>query len=353
MYALSDYSYDLPKGQIAQTPCRERARSRLLHINRETGRLNHCRFDDIIDLLRQGDLLVVNNTRVVPARLLGRKKSGGRVEILIIDYTAGLNNLSEKGYFQCDCLVRASISPKEGSKIFLGDEIEAVVIQKKGYVSEIRFSGGERFLGFMNDEGRMPLPPYIKRGDNESGFNDPVNYQTVYAQNEGAVAAPTAGLHFTEDLMDQLRGRGIEMAFLTLHVGYGTFVPVRAKDIREHEIHSEYFSLSQEAAGKINQAKIEGRRVIAVGTTSVRTLEFCAGEDGHVKSCHGQCDLFIYPGYKFKCIDAMITNFHLPESTLLMLVSAFYSREKILNAYRTAVAEDYRFFSYGDAMFIE
>ncbi len=353
MFSLSDYAYDLPSEKIAQVPCEDRSRSRLLHLNRKTGEIGHRLFSDISSILKKDDLLVVNNTRVVPARLMGKKETGGKVEVLIIDYTAGLNSLEKTGFFQCDCLVKASKRPKEGTKIFLSDLVQAEVIKSKGYVTEIRFLNGEGFLDFLNTAGQMPLPPYIKRDDGTSGFNDPENYQTVYASQEGAVAAPTAGLHFTDDLMTDLEEKGIEIATLTLHVGYGTFVPVRVDDIREHQIHSEFFSLSPETAAKINNAKKQGRRVVAVGTTSVRTLEFVSDENGQVQSQAGQCDLFIYPGYRFKCVDAIITNFHLPESTLLMLVAAFYNREKILNAYQAAIEEDYRFFSYGDAMLIE
>ncbi len=353
MFALSDYTYDLPKEKIAQIPCEDRSRSRLLHIDRKSDSFGHHQFSDIVSLLKKDDLLVVNNTRVIPARLMGKKETGGKVEVLIIDYTTGLKNLEQTGFFQCDCLVKASKSPKPGTRILLGNSTQAEVIAVKGYVSEIRFLSGDEFLSFLKTSGEIPLPPYIKRDNAGANLNDPQNYQTVYASKEGAVAAPTAGLHFTNALMDDLINKGIQIVSLTLHVGYGTFVPVRVNDIRDHQIHSEYFTLSQETADKINTAKKQGRRVVAVGTTSVRTLEYVSGENGQVMPQSGQCDLFIYPGYTFKCVDAMITNFHLPESTLLMLVSAFYDREKILNAYKTAVEKDYRFFSYGDAMLIE
>jgi len=356
-YRLSDYDYDLPKEKIAQKPCENRSESRLLHLNRKSESMGHHQFKDIAGLLKSDDLLVINNTRVVPARLSGRKESGGKVEVLIIDYAAGMKNLEETGFFKCDCLVKASKNPKKGAKLFLGDEgeakIEASVEAVKGFVSEIKFLNGDKFLSFLKRFGKIPLPPYIKRDDLSSGKSDREDYQTVYATKEGAVAAPTAGLHFTKALMDDLEKKGIEFATITLHVGYGTFVPVRVDDIRDHQIHSEYFSLSKENADKINKARQQNRRIVAVGTTSVRTLEFLSDEKGLVAPQAGMCDLFIYPGYTFKCVDAMITNFHLPESTLLMLVSAFYTRKKILEAYKKAIKKDYRFFSYGDAMLIE
>jgi S-adenosylmethionine:tRNA ribosyltransferase-isomerase len=353
MFQLSDYAYDLPAKKIAQTPCKNRTESRLLHLNRKIDTFSHHRFKDISTLLKADDLLVINTTKVVPARLLGKKETGGKIEVLIIDYATGMKHLDTTGFFQCDCLIKASKSPKKGARLLLSDTVEARVEAVKDGVFEIRFLNGHNFLKFLKQSGKIPLPPYIKREDPGSGQNDPDDYQTVYADQEGAVAAPTAGLHFTHALMGDLETKGIEFAPITLHVGYGTFVPVRVSDIREHQIHSEYFSLSQETADKINTAKRQNRRVVAVGTTSVRTLEFLSDAAGHVTAQNGSCDLFIYPGYTFKCVDAMITNFHLPESTLLMLVSAFYSRETILAAYQEAINKDYRFFSYGDAMLIE
>ncbi|MBU2628651.1 MAG: tRNA preQ1(34) S-adenosylmethionine ribosyltransferase-isomerase QueA, partial [Proteobacteria bacterium] len=243
--------------------------------------------------------------------------------------------------------------PKKGARLLLGNKVEARVEAVKGSVCDIRFLNGDAFSGFLKKAGQIPLPPYIKREDVTGEQNDREDYQTVYASEEGAVAAPTAGLHFTKELMADLKKKGIQFAELTLHVGYGTFVPVKVADIRDHQIHSEYFSLSRENADKINTAKRQNRRVVAVGTTSVRTLEFVTDETGMVTPGTGSCDLFIFPGYTFKCVDAMITNFHLPESTLLMLVSAFYGREKILTAYQEAINKEYRFFSYGDAMLIE
>ena len=353
MFHLSDYTYDLPAEKIAQMPCKGRSESKLLHIQRASGIIEHYRFKDILDLLRKDDLLVINNTRVIPARLLGKKASGGKIEVLIIDYAAGMNHLEKTGFFQCDCLLKASRKPKKGARIILEAGVEAEVLEDKGSLALVRFFCPDGFLDFLNCYGEIPLPPYIKREDRTLAAMDRTSYQTVYAAKEGAVAAPTAGLHFTEDLMAELDHRGIEFAPLTLHVGYGTFVPVKTQDIRDHQIHSEYFSVPQETADKINSARQNNRRIVAVGTTSVRVLEFISDDDGRVRAGTGLCNLFIYPGYRFKCIDAMITNFHLPESSLLMLVSAFYDREKVLAAYEEALQKDYRFFSYGDAMLIE
>ncbi len=353
MYQLSDYRYDLPLEKIAQTPCKKRSESKLLHINRSLGTISHQRFNDITRLLRPDDVLVINNTKVVPARLYGQKETGGKVEVLIIDYAAGLKNLESTGNFQCDCLVRASKKPKKGTRLFLADTVEAVVESVKDAVLEIKFLNGKAFLSFLKEKGNVPLPPYIKRDDAISSEDDRQDYQTVYASEEGAVAAPTAGLHFTASLMDDLRKKGLQFAEITLHVGYGTFVPVKVDDIRDHQIHSEYFSLTETSKHIINQAKKENRRIVAVGTTCVRTLEYLSDKNGQVSAAAGMCDLYIIPGFKFKCVDAMITNFHLPESTLLMLVSAFYDKERILKAYDEAVHKDYRFFSYGDAMLIE
>jgi len=355
MYQLSDYDYELPEQQIAQIPCRGRSGSKLLHIDRKNNKLTHHHFFDLAKILQPGDLLVVNNTRVIPARLLGKKETGGRVEVLIIDFAGGVKNLEKNGFFQCDCLIKASKNPKPGSILHLDGGIRAEIIEVKQYISHVRFFGGESFLTALKRSGHIPLPPYIRRDGDDPDLTrlDQETYQTVYSAEEGAVAAPTAGLHFTNSLIADLGAKGVEIANITLHVGYGTFVPVRVDDIREHQIHSEYYSVSLEAAQKINQAKQEGRRVIAVGTTSVRTLEYLSDDSGQVVPGTGSCDLFIYPGYSFKCVDAMVTNFHLPKSTLLMLVSAFYTREKMIQAYETAINNDYRFFSYGDAMLIE
>ncbi|MEA1969300.1 MAG: tRNA preQ1(34) S-adenosylmethionine ribosyltransferase-isomerase QueA [Thermodesulfobacteriota bacterium] len=352
MYLLSDYRYDLPGERIAQEPVAKRDESRLLRVERKSGVLSHHSFQDIKDFLRDDDLVVINNTKVIPARFKGTKETGGKVEVLIIDYSAGLRNLKNKGYFQCDCLVKASKAPKQGMFLFLGDDLKARVEGSNHGILNLRFFFTGDFREIIKRTGEIPLPPYIKR-DGQINNSDKDNYQTVFAAEEGAVAAPTAGLHFTGSLMEDLVQKGVEFVKITLHVGYGTFVPVRVDDIREHEIHSEFFSLSQSAAERINRAKSEGRRVVAVGTTTVRTLEYVSDDQGRVAPDSGMCNLFIYPGYRFKCIDAMITNFHLPESTLLMLVSAFAGKDNIFAAYEEAVKEKYRFFSYGDAMFLE
>ncbi|MCP4020877.1 MAG: tRNA preQ1(34) S-adenosylmethionine ribosyltransferase-isomerase QueA [Desulfobacteraceae bacterium] len=354
MFRVSDYDYHLPEEKIAQQPVEKRSRSKLLRIDRQTHKISHHSFENILGLLKKGDLLVVNNTKVIPARLKGFKETGGKVEILIIDYAAGIASIDRTGTFRCDCLIKASKSPKKGAKLFLEDGVSAAFVEKrKGPVTEVSFSNSKGFLDYLKHNGQIPLPPYIKRTDNTILKADKTNYQTVYACKEGAVAAPTAGLHFTDELISQLEKKGVEFAKLTLHVGYGTFVPVKVDDIREHQIHSEYFSVSRKTAEKINRAKALGQRIVAVGTTSVRTLEYLSDESGRITEQSGRCDLYIYPGYQYKCVDAMITNFHLPQSTLLMLVSAFYDRKKILAAYETAVNENYRFFSYGDAMLIE
>jgi S-adenosylmethionine:tRNA ribosyltransferase-isomerase len=296
--------------------------------------------------------MVVNNTRVVPARLLGKKTTGGAVEVMIVDYAAGLQALEENGCFQCDCLVKASKSPKPGAVLELGDEIVARVTARKGPLFKLKFTCDGDLVQAIRRHGELPLPPYIRRINGvEPG--DETGYQTVYAARDGAVAAPTAGLHFTDPLMIELGARGVEFASITLHVGYGTFVPVRVDDIREHQIHREMFDIPRETAAAINLAKEQGRRVVAVGTTSVRTLEYGADDQGKIRAGSGVCDLFIYPGYRFKLVDAMITNFHLPESTLLMLVSAFAGKNQVFRAYQEAIQSNYRFFSYGDAMLID
>jgi S-adenosylmethionine:tRNA ribosyltransferase-isomerase len=343
MYSLSDYDYHLPESLIAQGPVEQRDRSRLFCLQRYSGDWRHRNFSHIVDLLDPGDLLVVNNTKVINARLLGRKESGGKLEVLILDYAQG----SAKNRFEC--MVRASRRPKPGSRLLFGHGLEARVEAVHGSTCSLSFGGGISLDQAMDRFGHVPLPPYIHRQDRS---RDRTTYQTVYAAHRGAVAAPTAGLHFTRELLQQLQHNGIRIAYLTLHVGYGTFAPVRVTDIRAHRMHSEWFSLGADVAGAIHAAKAAGSRVVAVGTTSVRTLECCAAENGDLDPQSGMCNLFIYPGYEFKVVDAMITNFHLPKSTLMMLVSAFAGRENIINAYGEAVRRKYRFYSYGDAMFI-
>jgi S-adenosylmethionine:tRNA ribosyltransferase-isomerase len=343
MYALSDYDYQLPGALIAQHPLKQRDQSRLLCLHRDTGRWDHRRFADIIDLMNTGDVLVLNNTRVVPGRLLGRKESGGKVEALILNYAQGRRDQ----VFQC--LIRSSKRPKPGSRLFFDRGLEGRVTAVSATTCTVAFQGREALDEVLPAIGHIPLPPYIHR---EDAPGDRQSYQTVYAAQEGAIAAPTAGLHFTRDLLDRLTRKGVQVVYLTLHVGYGTFVPVRATDIRDHRMHAEWFTLPDSASRIINGAKAAGHRVVAVGTTSVRTLEYCSKAKDLIAPGSGECDLFIYPGYAFKMVDAMITNFHLPQSTLLMLVAAFAGRDNILRAYAEAVRQKYRFYSYGDAMLI-
>ena len=351
MYKLTDYDFTLPEELISHAPEKERETSRLLHINKKTGSINHNRFSDIIDLLNPSDVLVINNTKVIPARLNGFKETGGKVEVLIIDYVGGMEKLSKTSKFECECLIKSSKRPKDNSIITFDENLTATIISFKDGIYLVRFSSKGDFNNCLDKAGKMPLPPYIKRND-EAPCDDKVTYQTVYAAEKGAVAAPTAGLHFTKELLEKIKAKNIKIVTVTLHVGYGTFVPVRVDDIRDHQIHTERFYISEESAGVINAAKQSGNRIIAVGTTTVRTLEYSMQQHGEIKEGHGDCDLFIYPGYEFKIVDAIITNFHIPKSTLLMLVSAFADKETILNAYETAVEERYRFYSYGDSMFI-
>ncbi len=353
MFLLSDYDYELPDELISQVPNDKRDESRLLRLSKKDGDLDHYKFSDLIDLLLPSDVLVVNNTRVIPGRLFGRKETGGKVEILILDYLEGLRNIEKQGAFECECLVKASKRPKKDSWITIHEDFKAYVVDFNEGFFRLKFHCKGDFNKALESSGHMPLPPYIKRDHEVDQFNDRASYQTVYASESGAIAAPTAGLHFTEDLFKKLTSKGVTIVYITLHVGYGTFLPVRVNDIREHKMHSEYFNISETASSTLNRAKEKGNRIIAVGTTSVRTLEYVAGKNGKITPGYGNCDLFIYPGYKFKMIDGMITNFHLPESTLLMLVSAFAGYENIMNAYKEAVENKYRFFSYGDGMLIE
>ncbi len=353
MYALTDYDYFLPEALIAQEPVAKRDQSRLLHLNRETGEIRHHQFTSLTDLLKKGDVLVINNTQVIPARMFGRKETGGKIEILIVNYAAARNNRTG-GKIEYECLVKASKSPQPGTRIDFGPDLKATVTAVHERTCTLEFFSEKPFDDVMDKNGVMPLPPYIKREQaTDPKWKDKTTYQTVYAQHKGAVAAPTAGLHFSGNMLYQLKDRGVLIADITLHVGYGTFMPIRSSDIRDHQMHSEHFIISESTSGMINAAKADGRRVVAVGTTSVRTLEYVADEKGRIHPGTGNCDIFIYPGFTFKCVDAMVTNFHLPKSTLIMLVSAFAGRENILNAYGVAVTEKYRFFSYGDAMFIE
>ena len=353
MYSLSDYDYELPETLIAQYPVQQRDRSRLLYLNRKTGACSHHRFHEIIDFLKPTDLMVVNNTEVIPARLKGRKETGGKAEVLLLDYADGLKKATDNGRCVCRCLVKASKRPKIGTFLDFGPELRAEILDFNDGLFTLKFICNTDFEDLLYRIGTVPLPPYIRR---ESGHAAPCDdhntYQTVYASRKGAVAAPTAGLHFSKELLGQIRSKGVQLIEITLHVGYGTFLPVRVRDIRNHQMHGERYTVGRYEAEAISRAKRQGRRVIAVGTTCVRTLEHVSDADGRVTAGSGRSDLFIYPGYRFKVVDAMITNFHLPRSTLLMLVSAFAGREKVLSAYREAIHENYRFFSYGDAMLI-
>ena len=337
----SDFYYDLPEELIAQTPIEKRDASRLLYLDRNTGEIEHRHFYNLPEYLRPGDCLVMNNSRVLPARLIGNRPTGGAVELVL---------LRDLGDNRWECLSRPGRKTHPGQEIDFGNGelrafVEAVVT---GGNRIVRFEFNGIFLEILEQLGRMPLPPYIKEE-----LNDPERYQTVYSKELGSAAAPTAGLHFTDQLLDEIRAQGVRTAFVTLHVGLGTFRPVKEDEIEDHEMHSEFCIVPEETAELVNRTKAEGGRVIAVGTTSCRTLESFAGEDGVLRAESGWTDIFIYPGYRFKCIDALITNFHLPESTLIMLVSALAGRENILNAYKIAIEERYRFFSFGDAMLID
>jgi S-adenosylmethionine:tRNA ribosyltransferase-isomerase len=334
----TDFHYELPAELIAQRPLEQRSASRLLCFDRQSGHLSDRTFSDLPGLLNPGDLLVFNNTEVIPARLYGRKASGGRVEILV-----------ERLLDQHECLaqVRASKSPKPGGTLILEDGSELRVLGREDSFFHLQSVGGD-LMGLLQDLGHMPLPPYITREDTQ---RDRDRYQTVYAETPGAVAAPTAGLHFDQTLLDQLKDTGIQSATVTLHVGAGTFQPVRVDNIEDHHMHAEWLEVPQSACDAITATRTRGGRVIAVGTTAVRSLE-TAAQGGSLEPFSGDSRIFIYPPYQFRVVDAMITNFHLPESTLLMLVSAFAGREPIMAAYRHAVEQRYRFFSYGDAMLL-
>jgi len=353
MYSLNDYHYELPAELIAQQPAEQRDRCRLLCLERHSGRMAHAIFSDIGDHLSAGDVLVVNNTAVIPGRLAGKKETGGKVEVLIYDFAGGQKSTVQNGNFICRCLVKASKRCSPGTWLHFAEGLRAEVLSVGNGDYRLKFYSNGDFETLLYRIGQVPLPPYIKRNSGGmSDCDDQTSYQTVYASHKGAIAAPTAGLHFTRKLLAGLRTAGVQVVELTLHVGYGTFLPVRVADIRQHQIHAEAFTISAPAARTINTARANGNRVVAVGTTCVRTLEYASDSNGEVQAGSGSCDLFIYPGYRFKTVDAMITNFHLPQSTLLMLVSAFAGRQRVLNAYREAIRQRYRFYSYGDAMYI-
>jgi S-adenosylmethionine:tRNA ribosyltransferase-isomerase len=353
MYALSDYNYELPAELIAQKPVDRRDQSNLLLVDRLTGELAHHRFHVLDRFLRPGDILVVNNTAVIPGRLLGRKDSGGKVEVLICNFGGNGNSQARNAQRVYECLVKAAKPLKPGRKLYFDEALGAEVIDRRNGTYTIRFDSKGDFETLLDRIGQVPLPPYIRRSPKlEPPCDDRSAYQTVYASEKGAVAAPTAGLHFTPELFEKLKAAGIEAVSLTLHVGYGTFLPVRSEDIRFHHMHAEAYSIPVHVAEKINSAREAGGRIVAVGTTCVRSLEYASDSTGYVRAGNGCCDLFVYPGYRFKAVDAMITNFHLPKSTLLMLVSAFAGRQNVLHAYQEAIKRKYRFYSYGDAMLI-
>jgi len=343
-----DFHYDLPEELIAQTPINRREQSRLLYLNRHTGETSHRRFFMLPELLRSGDCLVLNDSRVLPARLLGRKESGGAVEALLLREMQS-PAATKSAAMSWECMVRPGKKIRPGTKLIFGDgEMTALVTGvTEGGNRHVQFSYDGEFREVLERIGKMPLPPYI-----HEKLEDSERYQTVYSKISGSSAAPTAGLHFTNELLGDIRARGVEICNITLHVGLGTFRPVKADVIEEHRMHAEYFILSDETAEKVNRTKAGGGRIIAVGTTVCRTLESCSDENGTVAAYSGSTDIFIYPGYVFKCIDGLITNFHLPESTLIMLVSAFAGRENVLRAYGEAIGERYRFYSFGDAMII-
>ena len=337
----SDFDFYLPEELIAQTPLEKRDNSRLLHLDKNTGKIEHKHFYDIKQYIRPGDCLVLNDSRVLPARLIGTRPTGGAVELVL------LNDLGDNCW---ECLSRPGRKTKPGQELIFGNGELTAVVQDltQGGNRIVKFDYKGIFLEILERLGKMPLPPYIKEE-----LQDSERYQTVYSKELGSAAAPTAGLHFTKELLSEIEDMGVSICCVTLHVGLGTFRPVKAENIEDHDMHSEFCIIPEDTAKTVNDTKKAGGRVIAVGTTSCRTLESFTTDDGVLQATSGWTNIFIYPGYTFKCIDALITNFHLPESTLIMLVSALAGREHILNAYKTAVNEKYRFFSFGDAMFIE
>lgn len=338
---LNDFYFDLPPELIARYPVEKRSASRLLCLDGNSDELHHRRFSDIIQLIHEGDLLVFNDTKVIPARLFGLKPTGGKVEVMVERILDRQRMLAQ---------VRASKSPHIGDKLIFPDQIQLEVLAKENQFYELRYGHTDRsILDVIEAIGQIPLPPYMHRSPEES---DKERYQTVYARHKGSVAAPTAGFHFDDELLQALREKRVNMAYLTLHIGAGTFAPVRVENIQEHKMHAEYLEISAELCAQIAETKARGKRVIAVGTTSLRALE-SASRGGVTQPYSGDTSIFIYPGYEFQCVDALITNLHLPHSTLLMLVSAFGGHARIMHAYREAVASAYRFYSYGDAMFME
>ncbi|WP_421866974.1 tRNA preQ1(34) S-adenosylmethionine ribosyltransferase-isomerase QueA [Motiliproteus sp.] len=338
---VDDFHFELPDELIARHPAEQRTGSRLLCVDGDSGELVHRGFADILALVEPGDLLVFNDTRVIPARMFGNKSTGGKIEMLVERVVDAHNALVH---------IRSSKAPKPGAELLLEGQLEAEVTGRQGALFEVRFKGERSLLSWLDEIGHMPLPPYMDREDHES---DRERYQTVYNRVPGAVAAPTAGLHFDDSLLQALRDKGVELGFVTLHVGAGTFQPVKVETVTEHQMHSEYIEVSEQVCEQVRACRDRGGRVIGVGTTSVRSLESAAMKHGgELAAYSGETDIFIYPGYEFRVIDCLVTNFHLPQSTLLMLVSAFAGQQHILNAYQEAVRQKYRFYSYGDAMFL-
>lgn len=336
----SDFFYDLPEELIAQTPIEPRNFSRMMVLSAENGSIEHRHFYDLPQYLKPGDCLVLNDTRVLPARIFGTREDTGAVVEFVL--------LRERGDKLWECLAGPGKKAKKGCRFTFSDKLSAEITDVTDDGNRmVKFFCDGNFFAVLDEIGQMPLPPYIK-----ARLEDKERYQTVYSKDLGSAAAPTAGLHFTAEMLEQIKNIGVGIAYVTLHVGLGTFRPVKVEDVTQHKMHTEYYYISKEAADTINTAKRNGGRVICVGTTSCRTVESCATFYGEIKECSGDTDIFIYPGYKFKCMDGLITNFHLPESTLIMLVSAFAGYDNVMNAYKTAVAEKYRFFSFGDAMLI-
>lgn len=347
---ISEFDYELPEELIAQMPADKRENSRMMVLDKNEQTIEHKHFYDILDYLNENDLLVLNDTKVIPARLFGTKETGGKIEVFLLEaQSEGSNNWS--------CLIKPSKKVKPGTIITIGDELKAIPIKRLEddgeWLVELQHSGD--LFEILHKIGNIPLPPYIERKVQTEEIKkfDIERYQTVYAKDEGSVAAPTAGLHFSKEILEKLKSKGVDLAYVTLNVGLGTFRPVKCDNILDHKMHSETFEITQEAANKINKAKAQGKNIVAVGTTSVRTLETAYAKYGEIKACHDHSELFIYPPYEFKVVDKLITNFHLPKSTLLMLVSALAGKDFIFKAYKEAVEQKYRFFSYGDCMLIK
>ncbi|TKB06710.1 tRNA preQ1(34) S-adenosylmethionine ribosyltransferase-isomerase QueA [Desulforhopalus sp. IMCC35007] len=349
---LAAYHYDLPQESIAQRPADKRDNSKLMVLNRADNSRQHCHFSDVHEFIQKGDVLVVNNTKVFPARLFGQKATGGKIEVFLLEFPKLLESSTHSG--RAHGLLKSSKRPVIGSTITINEELRCQVVdylEGGKALLEIHFNEDLGLMRCLELAGNVPLPPYINRKEG-STKEDSQRYQTVYADQPGAVAAPTAGLHFTQELLEKLRNKGVTIAEVTLHVGYGTFAPVRESDITRHQIHREYLSIGRDVVKKVNDTKKQGGKIWAVGTTSVRALEFGARETGTLQAMEDWCDLYIYPGFTFKVVDNLITNFHLPDSSLMFLVSALCGRETLLNCYESAIKKGYRFFSYGDAMAI-